>query len=353
MKKKLLAPVIGLFFLLSMISAQETAPTVELIPEGSPPTIDGIISSREWTDANNKVVELRSVDGKTKSATRYFKYKNETLYFALAVKGESEEVFLWLGDDEDQAWQEGTDIKRCMKADNYGCIDVYYRGIYNMVKDSQQDITGMGVYDAEADKTTIELGIPFSSEDVNDYIIEYNKVFTLIYGSIHKSSPDREYKKTETVSVPVPRQTPPPHKDLDICSCIDVKVSASKIKHYLFGILGYKSWTQTIGPWGAVDRDNLAAINVEVSLKDIKCCGKWKEQDEIMGVTAKITCNTRYGKRTNSASVFRNRQLVGTQEWYNTAVSMTNIYSYIKPGWCKVTVEADGKVCFSMSFVII
>lgn len=356
MKKRLLASGIGFFLLFSLISAQETAPTVDTVPEGTPPTIDGVISPREWIDANAKTVELRSDDGKAKSARRYFKHKDEMFYFALVVDGESEEIFLWLGDDESQAYQKGTDIKRCLKSSEYNCKDVYYRGLYDMVSDSQQDIKGVGVYDAEEDETTVELEIPFNSGDVNDYTIEYDKVFTIIYGSIHRSSPDREYKKKGSVSVPVPRQTPPPHKDLDICSCINVKVSAAKIKHYwwdVFGVMGYKRYTQTIGPWGAVDRDNLAAINVEVSIKDITCCKKWKEQDEIKGVTAKITCNTRYGKRTNSASVFRWMQRAGTQRWWNDAVSMTNVYDYIKPGWCKVTVEADGKVCFSMSFVVI
>ncbi|MGD2250320.1 MAG: hypothetical protein PVF58_18125 [Candidatus Methanofastidiosia archaeon] len=352
MKKRLLVSGIVIVFLLSLISAQETAPDVNTVPEGKSVTIDGIISSFEWTDAERTFVELKSNDNQIKYAQRYYKYNEEAFYFALVVNGKSEEVFFWIGDDEEQAFQKGTDIKRVFP-DGYTCQDVHYRGLYDMVTDSQQDCTGAGVYDSESDKTTVELAFPFDSGDENDYIIEPGKIFTIIYGSIHRTSPDKEYKKTETVSVPVPRKTPPPHKDLDICSCINVKVSASKIKHYLWGIAGYKSWTESIGQWGAVDRDNLAAINVEVSLKDIKCCGKWKGQDEIKGVTAKITCNTRYGKRTNSASVFRYRQLVGTQEWYNTACSMTNIYGYIKPGWCKVTVEANGQVCFSMSFIIV
>ena len=356
MKKWVSVLAIGLCFLFSMVSAQQTAPTVETVPEGKPPTIDGVVSLTEWMDANIKIVELESDDGRRKSARRYLKYSDQKFYFALIVGGKSEEAFLWLGDDESQAWQKGSDIKRLLESEEYAGMDYYYKGLYNMARDPQQDITGIGIYNSEKDETSIELEIPFNSQDANDYLIEYEKVFAIIYGSIHKTSPDREYKKHEDVSVPVPRPTPPPHKDLDICSCINVTVSASKIKHYwwdIFGVAGYKAYTQEIGQWGAVDRDNLAAINVEVSIKDIKCCEKWREADEIVGVTAKITCNTRYGRRTNSASVFRYRQLVATQEWYNTAVSMTNVYDYIKPGTCTATVEANGKVCFTLTFIII
>jgi hypothetical protein len=353
MKKKLFILGISFLFLLSIVSAQETAPSVEIVPMGNAPTIDGVIALREWTDANVRLVELESDDGKRKFVTRYIKYADDTVYFALVVEGKSEEVFLWLGDDESQAWQKGTDIKRCLESEAYEGVDYYYRGLYDMVRDPQQDTRGAGIYDADNDETTVEIEIPFDSEDANDYRIVYDTVFTIIYGSIHRTSPDKEYKKKENVSVPAPPKTPPPHKDLDVCSCINVKVSASRIKHYLGGLLGYKSWTERIKSGNEVKRSRLAAINVEVSIKDITCCGKWRAADEIVGVTAKITCNTRYGRRTNSASVFRYMQRAGTQRWYNTAVSMTNIKDYIQPGTCTATVEANGKVCFTLSFTIV
>ena len=199
MKKGLLTSGIGVLLLLSVISAQEIEPTAENIPLGIPPTIDGIISSGEWIAANTKPVELESYDGETKNAEMYLKYDNETFYFALVVEGESEEVYLWLGDDESQAFQEGTDLKRCPKSNNYTCSDWYYRGLYDFVEDDHQDVTGAGSYDVETDKTTVELEIPFNSEDVNDYQIDYSKVFIIIYGSIHKSSPDKEYEETVPV----------------------------------------------------------------------------------------------------------------------------------------------------------
>ena len=200
MKKGLLISGIGVLLLLSVISAQETEPAAENIPLGIPPTIDGIISSGEWIAANTKPVELESDDGETKNAEMHLEYDNETFYFALVVEGESEEVYLWLGDDESLAFQEGTDLKRCQKSNNYTCSDWYYRGLYDFVEDDHQDVTGAGSYDVETDKTTVELEIPFNSGDANDYQIDCSKVFIIIFGSIHRSSPDKEYKVTKPVA---------------------------------------------------------------------------------------------------------------------------------------------------------
>jgi hypothetical protein len=190
---------IGILLLLSAISAQEPELVAENIPLGITPTIDGTISSGEWIAAHTKTVELASSDGKIKNAEIYFEHDDGTFCFALVVEGETEEVYLWLGDDESRAFQKGTDLKRCLKSDSYACSDWYYKGVYDFVKDDQQDIRGAGWYDAEKNKTTVELEIPFDSKDINDYFIDVSKAFTIIYGSIHKSSPDKEYYKTEPV----------------------------------------------------------------------------------------------------------------------------------------------------------
>lgn len=199
MRKKLIIPGIGLLLLLSTGSAQGSDPALEDVPSGIPPEIDGIIYYEEWIDANIKTVDLTSSDGRTRMADRYLKFDNGTFYFALVVGGESEEVYIWLGDDKDQAFHTGTDIKRCMNYNNYSCSDFYYRGLYDMVEDSQQDVYGVGKYNAETEKTTIELEIPFDSGDINDYTIEYDTIFTIVYGSIHESSPAREFTRAERV----------------------------------------------------------------------------------------------------------------------------------------------------------
>jgi hypothetical protein len=190
---------IGLFLLLSLILAQEPELIAENIPQGIAPTIDGIISSGEWIAAHTKSVALESSDGEIKNAEVYLEHDNGMFYFALVVEGESEEIYVWLGDDEFQAFQKGTDLKRCPKSDSYMCSDWYYRGVYDFVEDDQQDTGGAGHYDAEKKRTTVEIEIPFDSGDVNDYFIDVSRAFTIIYGSIHKSSPDKEYYKTEPV----------------------------------------------------------------------------------------------------------------------------------------------------------
>ncbi len=190
---------IGLFLLLSLILAQEPELTAENIPQGIAPTIDGIISTGEWIAAHTKTVALESSDGEIKNADVYLEHDKSMFYFALVVEGESEEIYIWLGDDEVQAFQKGTDLKRCPKSDSYMCSDWYYEGIYDFVEDDQQDTRGAGHYDAEKKRTIVELEIPFNSGDVNDYFIDVGKAFTIIYGSIHKSSPDKEYYKTEPV----------------------------------------------------------------------------------------------------------------------------------------------------------
>ncbi|MBU7014036.1 MAG: hypothetical protein HXS52_01835 [Theionarchaea archaeon] len=122
-------------------------------------------------------------------------YDEGRVYFALVVGGESEEVYLWIGQDESQAFQKGTDIKRCQKSDNYRATDWQYRELYIFVEDEQQDIEGMGRYDDVTDRTTVELVIPFDSGDVNDYRIELEPGFTVVYGSIL----DGEYAKAELI----------------------------------------------------------------------------------------------------------------------------------------------------------
>jgi hypothetical protein len=199
MRKKLIVSGIGLLLLLSAVSAQDSGLALEEVPSGIPPEIDGIILPEEWIDANVKTVDLTSSDGRTRMADRYLKFDNGTFYFALVVGGESEEVYIWLGDDKDQAFQKGTDIKRCMKYNNYSCSDFYYRELYDMVEDSQQNVYGVGRYNAETEKTTIEFEIPFDSGDINDYTMEYDTIFTIVYGSIHESSPAREYTRAERV----------------------------------------------------------------------------------------------------------------------------------------------------------
>ena len=233
MKKRLLVSGIGLFFLLSVISARETPPTAETIPMGTTPTINGVISSGEWTDANVKTVNLKSSDGNMKHAQRYLKYNNEMVYFALVMKGESEEVFLWIGDDEN--WH-NPDIRGCLNPDQCTCSDVQYRGLLDMTTDAQQDITGVGIYNADTDETTVETKIPFDSEDLDNFVIEYEKLFTVIYGTIHRSSLKREYINPEPVYIPVPQEPQSLHTDLDKCSCIDVAVTTSKIKRNLGGV---------------------------------------------------------------------------------------------------------------------
>jgi tetratricopeptide (TPR) repeat protein len=123
MKKRLLISGIVIVLLLSLISAEETVHDVNTVPEGKSVTINGIISSFECTDADRAFIELKSNDNTIKRAQRYYKYNDQTLYFALVVDGKSEEVFLWLGDDEEQAFQKGTDIKRFFP-DEYTCQDV-------------------------------------------------------------------------------------------------------------------------------------------------------------------------------------------------------------------------------------
>ncbi|MGD2248849.1 MAG: hypothetical protein PVF58_10630 [Candidatus Methanofastidiosia archaeon] len=194
MKKKILALGIGFLFLLSLISAEESEPKAEYIPAGVPPTIDGVISDGEWCDANAKFVELSS-DGKTINAERYFKYDDETFYFSLVVKGENKEVYLWLGDNEDQAFQKGTDLKRCLRSDGYVCSDWHYKELYDFVEDDQKDVIGRGIYNAETDSTTVEFKIPFDSGDEDDYRIYYGESFTIVYGCIL----DEEYMEIEIV----------------------------------------------------------------------------------------------------------------------------------------------------------
>lgn len=199
MIKRTLVFGVSILLLVPFISIQDSPMTTEDVPSGISPTIDGIISPEEWVDANVKTVELTSSDNSIKFADRYLKFSNSTFYFALVVGGESEEVYVWLGDDELQAWQEGTDLKRCPKPDSYACSDWYYEGIYDFVEDDQQDVSGAGHYDATADKTTVEIEIPFDSGDIHDYRIEHDKIITIIYGSIHESSPAREFTKSERV----------------------------------------------------------------------------------------------------------------------------------------------------------
>jgi tetratricopeptide (TPR) repeat protein len=78
MKKRLLISGIVIVLLLSLISAEETAPDVNTVPEGKSVTIDGIIVSFEWTDADRAFVELKSNDNTIKRAQRYYKYSYDT-----------------------------------------------------------------------------------------------------------------------------------------------------------------------------------------------------------------------------------------------------------------------------------
>ena len=135
MIKRTLVFGVSILLLVPFISIQDSPMTTEDVPSGISPTIDGIISPEEWVDANVKTVELTSSDNSIKFADRYLKFSNSTFYFALVVGGESEEVYVWLGDDELQAWQEGTDLKRCPKPDSYACSDWHYRGVYDFIED--------------------------------------------------------------------------------------------------------------------------------------------------------------------------------------------------------------------------
>jgi len=356
MKRKQKVLCIAIFSL-GMFLLSPRLQSIDTIPRGHRPQIDGIISSGEWVDAHIQTVELESVDNTQKKATRFYKHTNEMLYFALIVEGRSEEIFLWLGDDDSQAWQTGSDIKRMLKLQDYQGEDYYYEAFQVMKKDQQQDIVGKGIYDESTDETTVELEIPFHSTDENDYSIEYEKMFTILYGSIHISSPEKEFQKKEEVII---LRQEIEHEDLDLCSCVDVKVTVRYIEHYwwdLFGVFGYRYYSYDVPPnFLAKGGKNLASINATVSIKEITCCKTWRDMDEIKGVTATITANTRVGKKTNSASVFRKMQLSTTQEWFNDSVSMTNLSigftNYIKPGTCTVKVIVQGKPCYSMSFVI-
>ncbi|MBU7020527.1 MAG: hypothetical protein HXS41_05675 [Theionarchaea archaeon] len=175
---------------ISRISSEGTSDIL-----GIPPTCDGVISSGEWCEAYAQRIELKNANGRTIDAERYFMYDEAWFYFALVVEGESEEIYLWMGQNENQAFQKGTDIKRCMRSDDYRVTDWEYRELYVFVEDEQQDVEGMGRYDDVADTTAVEFAIPFDSGDVNDYRIELEPGFTVIYGSIL----DGEYATTELI----------------------------------------------------------------------------------------------------------------------------------------------------------
>lgn len=155
-RKQLFILVAFVALLLIPVAVQAQAAGQREVPEGTAPTLDGLISPGEWDDA-------LKIEGALPWQAIYFKHDSANLYVTAQAKGNIEEFFLGFDTNGNGvAFDAGDDIKRCLSG---VCEDWFYTDDYLFKLDEQQDAYGIGFYDEGTDTYTYEMATPIESAD--------------------------------------------------------------------------------------------------------------------------------------------------------------------------------------------